>query len=77
MSKLEEAIQEMKASEGGSSALVDTCHLMEKSGVGYSVSPLALCGFHGRKDMVDLFLLEGAGKCPLQSFVQTLQSNII
>ena len=51
----------MKASEGGSSALLDTCRLMEKSGVAYSMSLLALCGFHGRKDMMDLLLEEGAG----------------
>ena len=51
----------MKESEDGSSALLDTYHLMEKSGVTYSMSLLALSGFHGRKDMVDLLLKEGAG----------------
>ena len=51
----------MKEPEGGSSLLLDTCRLIEKSGVTYSMSLLALCGFHGRKDMVDLFLKEGAG----------------
>ena len=51
----------MKEAKGGSSALLDTCHFMEKKGVTYSMSLLALCGFHGRKDMVDLLLDEGAG----------------
>ena len=51
----------MKESEGGSSALLDTCHLIEKCGVTYSMSLLALCGFHGKEDMVDLLLKEGAG----------------
>jgi len=27
----------------------------------YSMTLLALCGFHGRKEMVDLLLQEGAG----------------
>ena len=52
----------MKKSEGGSSALLDTCCLIEERGVAYSMSLLALCGFYGRKDMVDLLLMEGAGK---------------
>ena len=51
----------MKESDGGSSALLDTCRLTEKSGVAYSMSLLALCGFHGRKEMVDLLLKKGAG----------------
>ena len=51
----------MKESEAGSSALLDTCHLIEKSGVAYSMSLLALSGFHGREEMVDLLLDEGAG----------------
>ena len=51
----------MKESEAGSSAPLDTCRLMEKSGVAYSMSLLALCGFHGRNHMVDLLLKEGAG----------------
>ena len=55
----------MKESEGGSSALLNTCHLKEKSGVTYSMSLLALCGFCGRKDMVDLLLKEGAGNTKL------------
>ena len=59
----------MKKSEAGSSALLDTCRLIEKSGVAYSMSLLALCGFHGRKDMVDLLLMEGAGKYALQSIM--------
>ena len=55
----------MKESEGGSSALLNTCHLKEKSGVTYSMSLLALSGFCGRKDMVDLLLNEGAGDTKL------------
>ena len=55
----------MKESEGGSSALLNTCHLKEKSGVTYSMSLLALSGFLGRKDMVDLLLNEGAGNTKL------------
>ena len=51
----------MKESEGGSSTPLDICRLTEKRGVAYSMSLLALCGFHGRKDMVDLLLKEGAG----------------
>ena len=51
----------MKQSEGGSSAVLDTCRLVEKSGVEYSMSLLALCGFHGRMEMVDVLLDEGAG----------------
>ena len=51
----------MKESEGGSSAPLDTCRLTEKSGVAYSMTLLALCGFHGRKEMVDVLLKEGAG----------------
>ena len=51
----------MKESEVWSSAMLDTCRLIEKSGVEYSMSLLALCGFHGREEMVDLLLEEGAG----------------
>ena len=51
----------MKESEGGSSASLDTCRLIEESGVTYSMSLLAFCGFYRRKDMVDLLLDEGAG----------------
>ena len=51
----------MKEPEGESSAVLDTCRLIEKSGVEYSMSLLALCGFHGREEMVDLLLEEGAG----------------
>ena len=46
---------------GGLGALLDTCRLIEKNGVAYSMSLLALCGFHGREDMVDLLLDKGAG----------------
>ena len=51
----------MKESKDVSGASLNTCRLIEKSGVTYSMSLLALCGFHGRKDMVDLLLEEGAG----------------
>ena len=51
----------MKESKGGSSAVLDTCRLMERSGVEYSMSLLALCGFHGKIKMVDVLLKEGAG----------------
>ena len=51
----------MKGSKDGSQVSLDTYRLMEKSGVTYSMSLLAFCGFHGRKDMVDLLLEEGAG----------------
>ena len=52
----------MKESKDVSGASLNTCRLMEKRGVAYSMSLLALCGFHGRMDMVDLLLKEGAGK---------------
>ena len=61
MSALKQAIQEMKESADGSSASLNTCRLIKKSGVTYSMSLLALCGFHERKEMVDLLLKEGAG----------------
>ena len=51
----------MKESEGGSSALLNSCRLIKKSGVAYSMSLLALCGFHGKIEMVNLLLEEGAG----------------
>lgn len=55
----------MKDSEGGSSALLDRCCLIEKSGRTYSMSLLALCGFHQEKEMVDLLLEQGAGNTKL------------
>ena len=55
----------MKESESGSSAVLDTCRLIERSGVTYSISLLALCGFHGRMEMVDLLLEQGAGNTNL------------
>ena len=61
MSALKQAIQEMKESADGSSASLNTCRLIKKRGVAYSMSLLALCGFHERKEMVDLLLKEGAG----------------
>ena len=51
----------MKESENGSSVLLDTCRLIEKCGVTYSMSLLAFCGFHGRTEMVDMLLEQGAG----------------
>jgi len=51
----------MKEDEAGPFPYLDTCHRIEKNGVTYSMSLLALCGFHGRQDMVDLLLKEGAG----------------
>ena len=51
----------MKGSKDVSQVSLDTCRLIEKSGVTYSMSLLALCGFHGKEDMVDLLLKEGAG----------------
>ena len=51
----------MKGSEAGCSAVLDTCRVIEKSGVEYSMSLLALCGFHGKLKMVDVLLEEGAG----------------
>ena len=41
--------------------MLDTCRVIEKSGVEYSMSLLALCGFHGKLKMVDILLEEGAG----------------
>ena len=55
----------MKEAKGWFSALLNTCRLMEKSGVTYSMSLLALCGFLGRMEMVDLLLKEGAGNTKL------------
>ena len=51
----------MKMSEGGSFPSLDTCRRIESSGFVYSMSLLAFCGFHGRKDMMDLLLKNGAG----------------
>ena len=51
----------MKNSEAGSFPSLDTCRRIEGGGLIYSMSLLALCGFHGRKDMMDLLLKNGAG----------------
>ena len=51
----------MKESADGSCASLDTCHLIEERRVAYSMSLLALCGFYGRMEMVDLLLKKGAG----------------
>ena len=50
----------MKESEAGSFPL-DTRRRIESGGLIYSMSLLAFCGFHGRKNMVDLLLKEKAG----------------
>ena len=54
--------------EGGSSAILNICRLMEKSGVAYSMSLLALCGFHGRKEMAVMLLTQGAGNAVILLF---------
>jgi len=41
--------------------MLDVCRVTSRNGVIYSMTLLALCGFHGRKDMVDLLLEKGAG----------------
>ena len=51
----------MKASEAGSFPSLDTRRHIVKGGLLYSMSLLAFCGFHGRKDMMDLLLENGAG----------------
>ena len=51
----------MKKSEPGPFPYLDTCHRIDRGGVTYSMSLLALCGFHGRKEMVNLLLKEEAG----------------
>ena len=66
----------MKESEAGSSLLLDACCLIEKRGVAYSMSLLALCGFHGRMDMVDLLLEQGAGIIRQGGMIILLTSNV-
>ena len=61
LSTLEDTVREMKELKHGSSAPLHTCRVIENSGVAYSMTLLALCGFHGRKEMVDLLLQEEAG----------------
>jgi len=51
----------MKKLKSGPSTLLNVCRVTKRNGALYSMSLLALCGFHGRKDMVDLLLEEGAG----------------
>ena len=51
----------MKESEVGSFPSLDTCRRIESGGLIYSMSLLAFCVFHGRKNMVDLLLKEEAG----------------
>ena len=59
ISTFEQSIQEMKKS--GTTAPLNACRLTKRNGMVYSMTLLALCGFHGRKEMVDLLLQEGAG----------------
>ena len=66
ISKLEQAIKEMKKLKMKKlkkqlSTLLNVCYITKTKGVTYSMSLLALSGFHERKDMVDLLLQEGAG----------------
>jgi len=51
----------MKKLKHGASTLLNVCHVTKRNGVMYSMTLLALSGFHGRKEMVDLLLQEGAG----------------
>ena len=51
----------MKEFEAGSFPFLDTCRRIEGGGLVYSMSLLAFCSFHGRKDMMDLLLTYGAG----------------
>jgi len=59
ISTFEQSIQEMKKSSA--TAPLNACRLTKGNGMVYSMTLLALCGFHGRKKMVDLLLQEGAG----------------
>ena len=45
------------------------------NGVEYTMTLLAFCGFHGRKDMVDLLLGKGAGIYLLSSYVIIIHSD--
>jgi len=49
--------------KSGPSVLLNACRVTIGNGVVYSMTLLAFCGFHQRKDMVDLLLREGAGMC--------------
>ena len=51
----------MKKSEAGSFPSLDTRRRIEGGGLIYSMSLLALCGFHGREDMMKLLLHNRAG----------------
>ena len=51
----------MKKLKGGPSPLLNVCRVTRRSGVMYSMTLLALSGFHGRKKMADLLLQEEAG----------------
>ena len=51
----------MKESDGGAFASLNTCRLIEKNGVAYSMGLLSLCGFYERMEMADFLLMEGAG----------------
>ena len=58
----------MKESEAGSFPSLDTRRRVEGGGLIYSMSLLALCGFHGKEDMVDLLLKNGAGNSTVMLF---------
>ena len=51
----------MKNSEAGSFPSLDTRRRIEGGGLIYSMGLLAFCGFHGREDMMNLLLKNGAG----------------
>jgi len=54
--------------------LLNACRLTMGNGMVYSMTLLALCGFHGRKEMVDLLLQEGAGS---YSFYTPSHSQVV
>ena len=72
ISTFEQSIQEMKKS--GTTAPLNACRLTKGNGMVYSMTLLALSGFHGRKEMVDLLLQEGAGS---YSFYTPSHSQVV
>lgn len=63
ISSLEKAIHELKDCRDGSPEMLNAQRLTTGNGVKYYMTLLAFCGFHKRKDMVDLLMKEGAGTC--------------
>ena len=57
MSKFEQAIKEVKS---GPSVLLNACRVTVTNGVTYTMTLVAFCGFHQRKEMIDVLLKEGA-----------------